>query len=126
MLKARSFAHVDERITTDRFPAPKEIRNEFRLFQLSHLVSSQSVFDEMAKKGYRPANLHELLSWREWNGEDCILSLGSVIDINGVSWVPLLAFVSEFSKPRVSGVYLANNTWWGSSNYFLGVPITNI
>lgn len=90
LIKSKKLDCVDSDITEDNFPAPKEIRTDFKLFHFDRIISSEDAVKEMEKEGYNPANIYELLSWEGWNGNDFVVALGSAPDIDGDRYVPYL------------------------------------
>lgn len=38
---------------------------------IEQCISSEDVVLEMQKEGYEPANILELLEWKDWNDKDC-------------------------------------------------------
>ncbi len=66
------------------------VRGEYKLFHFDRYISSDDAEKEMAKAGYLPANLTELLSWPDWNDKDWVVALGSVAEVRGGRSVPCL------------------------------------
>lgn len=90
LIKKRKFDWVNSSITEEAFP-PQEVRSsDYKLFHFDRFISSDDVISQMQEEGYEPANLYELLSWDEWNGEDWVVALGSVAKVNGSRYVPCL------------------------------------
>ncbi|MDP1718843.1 MAG: hypothetical protein Q8L24_00225 [bacterium] len=52
----------------------------FKVYGFDRSMSSEDAIKEMARVGYRPANLRELLVYSQsgWNGKDLVVALGSV------------------------------------------------
>lgn len=117
LIESKKFDWVNSNITDTLFPAPKEIKNDFKVFHFNKYVSSEDAVKEMEKEGFRPANIYELLSWKDWNGEDTVVALGSVGRVGGDRNVPHLG--RDGSRR-----YLALR-WWandgGAHCRFLGV-----
>lgn len=90
LIKARHFDHVNHDITNKRFPMPKRLRNNYKKFSFDKDVSSEEAVKRMRAEGYEPANSHELLLWKGWNGEDTVVALGSVGKIGNNRFVLLL------------------------------------
>lgn len=76
LIKARKFDWVNPDITSANFP-PQEIRKDFKLFHFDRVMTSKEAIAEMKKEGYEPANIYELLNWKDWNGKDFVVALGS-------------------------------------------------
>lgn len=104
LIKKGNFNYVNSNITEELFPAPREIRTNFKLYHFDRYILSEDAIKEMEKDGYSPANIYELLSWGEWNGIDFVVGLCSVARVDGDRRVPYL--VRDDSKRNL---YLA---WW--------------
>lgn len=117
LIKKGNLGYVNSNITAELFPAPKIIRNDFKLYHFNKRISSEDAVKEMEKDGYAPANIYELLSWKEWNGTDWVVGLGSVHWVDGDRHVPCL---TRGGSERI--LYLS---WWDadwdSDCRFLGV-----
>jgi len=62
----------------------EEVRNtDYKLFHFDKYVSSKYAIKEIENEGYCPANLAELLNWKDWNNKDWVVALGSVTEIGG-------------------------------------------
>ena len=105
LIKEKEFDWVNSNITDTLFPEPKEIRNDFKLFHFDKYFSSEDAIKELEKYGWRAANAWELLSWKDWNGKDWVVALGSVGEVHGDHLVPSL---DGGSSKR----YL-DLDWWG-------------
>lgn len=86
----KDFSYVNSDITEDNFPQPKELRTDYKLYHFDRNISSGDAITEMKKDGYEPANLYELLEWKEWNDTDWVVSLGSSCEVVGGVSVPFL------------------------------------
>jgi hypothetical protein len=89
-IKDLEFDWVDSDIEKN-FTA-EDIRGEIKVYHFDRTVTSEDVVKEMAKDGYLPANLSELLAYAkdDWNGKDWIVSLGSEALVRGYRRVPCL------------------------------------
>lgn len=117
LIDSHKFDGVNPSITSETF-SEEDIRgDDYKLFHFERYLSSEEAIKEMEKEGYSAANLYELLSWKEWNKKDSVISLGSVVKVLGGRHVPCLG--GSDSKR-----YL-NLDWWVSDWYadyrFLGV-----
>jgi hypothetical protein len=116
-----SFDYVNPSITEDKFPLTKREHKGYKLFHFDRYISSEDVVAEMAKEGYAPANLLELLSWKDWNGKDRVGGLGSVGEVLGGRGVPCL-------DGGDSGRGLSRDNWdggWDSGYRFLAVRLSS-
>lgn len=89
MIAAWKFNDVDRNINETNFP-PQPIRGKIKIYHFNRYISSEDVIAEMAKDGYLPANIYELLNWDGWKGEDVVVALGSVWQHLGGRDVPSL------------------------------------
>ena len=90
LIKKCKFNWVNPDITEQNFP-PEDIRSEdFKLYNFGRSISSEDAVSEMQKDGYSPANLYELLSWKDWNSKDFVVGLGSSAMLRGCRRVPCL------------------------------------
>lgn len=90
LIKEKKFDWVNDNITAEKFPAPKKLRTDYKLYHFDRYISSESAIKEMEKEGYSPANFYELLSWKDWNNADWVVALGSVARVRGDRRVPCL------------------------------------
>ena len=117
LLDSHKFDWVNNDITDKLFPPPQSLRTDFKLYHFNRYISSEDAVAEMAKDGYAPANVYELLSWKNWNDKDCVVALGSVGEVGGGRIVPCLG---EGGLRR----YLVLYRWsvvWHSRDRFLAV-----
>ena len=78
LIKKHKFDWVNSNITSAHFPDSGERGKDYKLFHFDKQISSEDVIKEIEKENYRPCNLYELLEWKDWNGEDTVVALGSV------------------------------------------------
>ena len=78
LIKPLKLDWVGSDVTDDNFPDNGE-RGKVEILQFNKSLSTEEVLEKMKKMGYRPATLHEMLSWaKEWNRKDAIVALGSI------------------------------------------------
>ena len=70
----------------------------------------------MDKEGYNPANIYELLNWKDWNSKDWVVALGSSCVLGGGRQVAFL-YGDGFRRGLDLGVW--DGVWHGAR--FLGV-----
>ena len=90
LIRSHKFDYVSILITDDLFPAPKKLRKGYKLFHFDKPISSEDAVEEMEKEGYAPANVYELLSWKDWNKDNYVIALGSVGEVCGIRRVVYL------------------------------------
>ena len=115
------FDWVSPNITEENFP-PEKVRNtDYKLFHFDRYVSSEDVVKEMDKEGYNPANIYELLNWKDWNSKDWVVALGSSCVLGGSRQVAFLSRV-DFGRGLVLDVWGGDwrGDWFGFAR-FLGV-----
>lgn len=105
-IKDGKFYYVNSNITEENFPKPKSIRTEnWKIIRMRKPVTSQEALDEIKKQGCTPANVYELLEWRETHGDE----------LKDNEWA--LAFGSEYTGGggyhRVPLVYRSSDGGWG-------------
>jgi hypothetical protein len=101
LIKQNKFDYVDSDITETNFPDNGRHLKDFKLFHFNRNISSENVVKEMEKEGYVPANIYELLEWKDWNDKDSIVALGSVwLHWNGYRSVAYLD--SDGSRRRLN------------------------
>lgn len=81
LIKSWHFDWKNSSITDTIFEQPKEISSDYKLYYFDKYITSEDAIKEMEKDGYRPANAWELLSWKDWNGNDWVVALGSVAKV---------------------------------------------
>ena len=64
--------------------------SEYKLFDFERSVSSEDAIREMEKEGYKAANLHDLLLWKDWNDKDWVVALGQTARLYGFLNVPCI------------------------------------
>ena len=89
LIKEKKLDWVNDDITADNFP-PQEVRKGLKLFTFNRYISSEDVVKEMEREGYTPANVYELLSWKEWDGSQWVAALGQSAGVNRVRCVSCL------------------------------------
>ncbi len=117
LIKSKNFDWVNSNIIEDNFPLQTIRSSDYKLFHFDRYISSDNVIKEMEKEGYTPVNIYELLSWKDWNNEYLILSLGSSCEVDGSVRVPCLDGVG--SKRRLSLHWRLVD--WDALCRFLGV-----
>lgn len=92
LIKKLKFDRVNSNITDDLFPDSGERGKDHEIFHFNKYISSEYAIEEMNKQGYRPMTAHELLEWAKdnWNGEDWVMALGSVVAVDGLRCVACL------------------------------------
>ena len=116
-IKAGKFDWVNPDIESN-FKAG-DLRGETKLYHFDRSISSEDAVEEMAKEGYLPANISELLAYAkdDWNGTDWAVALGSVALVDGYRLVPYL-----HRSAAERNLYLL---WWhgdrGGRYWFLAV-----
>lgn len=78
----KQFDYVNSDIEAN-FPLTEPRSSEYRLFHFDRYVTSEKAIEEIEKEGYSVATLSELLLWKEWNGKDWVMALGSVAEVSG-------------------------------------------
>lgn len=90
LIASHKFDYVNSHINDENFPHITRTHEGYKLFHFDRHISSEVAIAEMAKEGYSPATLHELLGWTEWNSNDWVVALGSVALVDGRRRVPFL------------------------------------
>lgn len=90
LIESKKFDWVNQNIKERLFDVPKKISSDYRLFNFDRYVSSDDAIDAMLHDGYKPANIYELLLWKDWNEKDWVVALGSVGEVDGDRSVPCL------------------------------------
>jgi hypothetical protein len=103
---------IEKNFTAIEVPA----NTEYKLFNFNRYISSEDAIKEIEEAGWRPANISELLSWKDWKDE-VIIALGSVGEVDGDRKVPFL--------DRDGSERCLNLAWfdggWNASFRFLAV-----
>lgn len=86
----KDFDYVNSDIEQN-FPLTPLRSSEYKLYRFDRDITSEEAEKEMSKDGYAPATLAELLHWKDWNGEDWVVALGSVAMVGGGRRVPCLS-----------------------------------
>lgn len=97
LLTTWKFSYINSDITPDNFPLTPRKHGGYKLFHFDKYISTEDATKEMEKEGYAPATLLELLQWKDWNGSDWVVALGSATRIDGSLSVPSL---DEFGSER--------------------------
>lgn len=105
LIKQKKLDWVNANITEENFPQEKIRKGEYKLFHFDKNISSEDVIQEMKKEGYSPANIYELLAWKDWNKKDWVVALGSSCRVFGNRLVACLG--GDGSERRL------NLDWWG-------------
>ncbi len=91
LIQKLNFSYVNPSITEANFP-DVGVKTDFTVYDFKKNVSSEFAIEQMAKKGDRPANLRELLTYleKQWNGKDWMVALGGPVwrDSDGDRGVP--------------------------------------
>ena len=117
LIKVKHFDWTNSLITEDVFPIEIRKHKGYKLFHFDRYISSEDAVKEMEKEGYSPANIAELLLWKDWNDKDWVVALGSVGKVGGSRRVPGL---DEDGSERGLRLY----DWvydWVARYRFLGV-----
>ena len=82
-------------INDKNFPDTGRLNKDFKVFHFGKTMSSDAVIAEMAKEGYEPANLRELLTHGFVKGE-LLVALGqSWRGFDGYRFVPFLSWIGQ-------------------------------
>lgn len=111
----KGFNYVNSDITEANFPLIDRKRKESKIFKFDRYISSKDVIKEMAKEGYEPANLYELLQYK--GEEKWVVALGSVCGLRGSRHVAYLGGDAGHRELRLN--YLDGD--WNDYYRFLGV-----
>lgn len=107
------FDYINSNITETTFPLVKRKHGEYKLFHFDKRISSEDAVKEILQSGYLPANIQELLEWKDWNEEYWVVALGSVGDVYGdVYGDRCVPFLYGEDYPRD-----LNLRWWSSGWY---------
>lgn len=95
LIEKGKFTFVNSNITPENFPAEAVRSEDYKIFHFDKYISSGDAVREIESAGYLPANIYELLSWKDWNGKDWVVGLGSSCVLSGRRGVPgLYGFLS--------------------------------
>ncbi len=119
LIKKWKFNYVNSSINDKLFLPPEEVSDniEYKLFSFNKIISSEEVIKEIKKEGFNPANIYELLLWKNWNNNDWVIALGSVTEVYGDRGVPYLD--GHDSERRLSLSWFGDG--WNAHYRFLGV-----
>lgn len=118
----KDFDYVNSDITEDKFPQPKTLRTDYKLYNFDKYISSEDVIEKMKKDGYSPASVYELLKWKDWNKEDFVIALGSVAVIDDHRGVACLDGSGSKRSLHLGGFGIG----WGRICRFLAVRNSEI
>ena len=90
LIKDKKFDWVNNDIEKHFVATEVPEDTEYKLFQFDRNISSKDAVKEIEKEGWRPANISELLSWKDWKDE-FVIALGSIAEVNGFHYVPCLS-----------------------------------
>ncbi len=104
-IKQSKFDWVDSDI--EKHFSAEDIRGDMKIFHFGKSLSSEEAIREMAKEGYLPANISELLKYAQddWNGKDWTVALGSSAQVSGYRCVPCLGGCDAERRLHLR--------WWG-------------
>ena len=89
LIKEKKFDWINVNIEKN-FTATEVAKDtEYKLFNFDRYISSEDAIAEMKKDGWEPANISQLLSWKDWKDE-WVVALGSVAKVGGNRDVPYL------------------------------------
>ena len=88
LLTTAKFGWVDPNITPENFPEEPIRSEDYKVYHFGRDTFSEQVVAKMTKDGYLPANIYEFLSWKDWNGEDTVVALGSSCVVDDHRRVP--------------------------------------
>lgn len=88
LIEKGKFTYVNPNITLENFPVEPVRSEDYKVFHFDRFISSEDAVKEIEAAGYLPANIYELLSWKEWNGKDWVVALGSSCGLDGDRRVP--------------------------------------
>ena len=115
---------ASKHITTKNFPFAfplnmigKKVEVFVNEFHFNRLISSKDAISEMEKKGFRPANIYEIMAFVQDNPKFPVVALGSVCQLHQSLFVP--AIFMDGSERNIA-LYGWSGGWF---NYyrFLGV-----
>ena len=96
LIEKGKFGYVNSDITEANFPDLKSKAKEYKLFHFDRTIFSEDIIKEMQKEGWEPADLRQLLSWKDGNEKDWVVALGQEWrDSRGDRGVPYLDFDGE-------------------------------
>lgn len=113
------FASINPHI--EKMPLEPIRSSEYKLFHFNRYITSADAVKEMEAGGWVPATLSELLSWKDGNKSDWVITLGQSARVGGDRAVPVL-------WPRDGRWHLGLDPWgggWPSSYRFLAIKTTS-
>ncbi len=115
LIKDLKLDYVNPDMTEINFPKPDKIEEISKIFHFDKYMILEEIISEMDKEGFRPANVYELLSWKDWSGEDLVIALGSVWQSRyGDRYVPYLL---RNGSERKLHLYLHARRWNGHCRF---------
>lgn len=103
------FTYVNSNITEESFPLTEK-PGKVEIFKMDKDFTKEEAIDFLDKKGYRPANVDELLIWaeKEWDGKDYIVTLGQEVLVGGH---PLVVYLWSHADERELHLLWAGSGW---------------
>ncbi len=121
LIDSKKLDWVNDNISSKNFPEQPIRSSDYKLFHFDKYISSEDAVKEMEAEGYSPANIFELLGWKDWNEKDWVVGLGSVCEVRGHRFVPSL-------RRGASGRHLGLGFWddgWGGRFRFLACKLSS-
>lgn len=86
------------------------VRRERKVFRFNRSVSSEDAVEQMAREGWSPANLAELLDYAktEWDGREGVVALGSSTGVGKSRASPILRWTCP---GRELNLFWWNHNW---------------
>src|ERR1035437_1835235 len=107
LIASHNFNWVNSDIEKN-FKLEKVRSSDYKLYHFDKYISSEDAIKEMAKDGYLPATITELLKWKGWNDKDWVIALGSVAKVGGGR---LVACLGGFGTRRGLGLGWFGSVW---------------
>ena len=118
LIKSLKLDWVNDSINDKNFPYEKT-KGKVELLAFKKYISTEDALKEMDEKGFRPATIHEMLSWvkNNWNGKDWVVALGSVWqDAFGGRYV---AYLCGRASERELHLYWVGGGWHGDCRFLV-------
>lgn len=108
LIKRAEFDWVNPYVTDSLFPVPERISSDYRLFGFEKGISSEDAAARIGMEGFRPANAWEIAAYAKegWDGKELVIGLGSVGEVDGNRFVPVLSRYGSERNLRLR--------WWVS------------